>query len=41
MAAFHNWMVIRHPDEFKIAEDEDKEFEQLYRQGLTILVVKI
>jgi hypothetical protein len=37
MAAFHNWMVIRHPDEFNIAEDADKEFEAIYRQGLTII----
>jgi hypothetical protein len=37
MGAFHNWMVIRHPDEFNIAEDDDKDFEELYRQGLTII----
>jgi hypothetical protein len=37
MAAFHNWMVVRHPDEFNIAEDEDKDVEELYRQGLTII----
>jgi hypothetical protein len=37
MAAFHSWMVIRHPDEFMLAEDEDKDFEELYRQGLTIV----
>jgi hypothetical protein len=37
MAAFHNWMVIRHPDEFMLAEDEDKEFEELYRQGKALL----
>lgn len=37
MAAFHNWMVIRHPDEFSIAEDDDKEFEEIYSHGLTII----
>ena len=37
MTAFHSWMVIRHPDEFNIAEDDDKYFEELYRQGLTIV----
>jgi hypothetical protein len=37
MAAFHNWMVIRHPDEFNIAEDDDKDFEENYRHGLTII----
>ena len=37
MAAFHNWMVLRHPDEFMLAEDEDKEFEELYRQGTALL----
>jgi hypothetical protein len=37
MAAFHNWMVIRHPDEFMLAEDEDRDFEELYRQGTAIL----
>lgn len=37
MAAFHNWMVIRHPDEFMIAEDEDREFEQAYRQATASL----
>jgi hypothetical protein len=33
MAAFHSWMVIRHPEHFQLAEDEDKEFERLYREG--------
>jgi hypothetical protein len=37
MAAFLNWMVIRHPDEFMLAEEEDKDFGELYRQGLVIL----
>jgi hypothetical protein len=37
MAAFHHWMVICHPDEFNVAEDLDKDFERLYREGLTIL----
>ena len=37
MAAFHNWMVIRHPDEFNIAEDDDKDFEEAYRQSIAIL----
>jgi hypothetical protein len=32
MAAFHGWMVIRYPDEFMIAEDEDPVFEKAYRQ---------
>jgi hypothetical protein len=30
-------MVIRHPDEFMIAEDEDREFEQAYRQATASL----
>jgi hypothetical protein len=29
MAAFHNWMVIRHPDEFMIAEDGSRSQPQL------------
>jgi hypothetical protein len=33
MAAFHNWMVIRYPDHFMLAEDEDQEFERVYREG--------
>lgn len=37
MAAFHNWMVIRHPDHFLLAEDEDREFEQTYREGNEII----
>jgi hypothetical protein len=37
MAAFHNWMVIRHPDEFMIAEDEDREFEEAYRRSIAVL----
>jgi len=37
MAAFHHWMVIRHPDEFMIAEDEDREFEQAHRQAMASL----
>ena len=37
MAAFHCWMVIRHPDEFQIAEDADKDFEQLYRNSIRTL----
>ncbi|MGD0565375.1 MAG: hypothetical protein ABSA66_20100 [Roseiarcus sp.] len=36
MAAFHCWMVIRHPDEFALAEDSDPEFEQLYRQAIEL-----
>ena len=30
-------MVIRHPDEFNVAEDSDEDFEQLYRHSLTLL----
>jgi hypothetical protein len=27
MAAFHTWMVTRYPDQFQLAEDDDKDFE--------------
>jgi hypothetical protein len=37
MAAFHNWMVIRHPDEFQLAEDGDKDFEEAYRHSIHAL----
>jgi hypothetical protein len=37
MAAFHTWMVIRHPDQFMLAEDEDKDFEQAYREAIQFL----
>jgi hypothetical protein len=37
MAAFHNWMVIRHPDEFQLAEDDDKNFEEAYRHSIRVL----
>jgi hypothetical protein len=37
MAAFHAWMVIRHPDHFQLAEDEDKEIERAYREGNEIV----
>jgi hypothetical protein len=37
MAAFHNWMVIRHPDEFRLAEDDDKAFEEAYRHSIRVL----
>jgi hypothetical protein len=36
MAAFHNWMIIRHPDQFMIEEDSDSEFEQAYRQAIDL-----
>jgi hypothetical protein len=37
MAAFHVWMVVLHPDEFRLAEDADNDFEQSERSdaGLT------
>jgi len=34
MAAFHGWMIIRHPDQFQLAEDDDKEFEEAYREAI-------
>jgi hypothetical protein len=34
MAAFHCWMIIRHPDQFQLAEDADKEFEETYRDSI-------
>jgi hypothetical protein len=37
MAAFHNWMTVRHPDEFQLAEDADKAFEQVYRHSISVL----
>jgi hypothetical protein len=37
MAAFHSWMVVRHPDEFNIAEDEDKNFESAYRDSIALI----
>jgi hypothetical protein len=37
MAAFHGWMLIRHPDEFRIAEDADKDFEEAYRDSIRVL----
>jgi hypothetical protein len=37
MAAFHNWMVIRYPDEFRLAEDDDKAFEEAYRHSIRVL----
>ena len=37
MAAFHSWMLIRHPDEFRIAEDADKDFEEGYRDFIRVL----
>jgi hypothetical protein len=37
MAAFHCWMVVRHPDQFNIAEDEDKEFERTYRESIALI----
>ena len=39
MAAFsYAWMVIRHPDEFNVAEHFDEDFEQLYRHSLTLSI---
>jgi hypothetical protein len=37
MAAFHCWMLIRHPDEFQIVEDADKSFEAAYRDSIRVL----
>jgi hypothetical protein len=37
MAAFHSWMVVRHPENFQLAEDEDKEFERAYREGNALI----
>jgi hypothetical protein len=37
MAAFHNWMVVRHPDQFRLAEDDDKAFEEAYRHSIRVL----
>jgi hypothetical protein len=37
MAAFHNWMIIQHPDEFRLAEDDDKAFEEAYRHSIRVL----
>jgi hypothetical protein len=34
MAAFHCWMIIRHPDQFQLAEDDDKEIEEAYRDSI-------
>jgi hypothetical protein len=33
MAAFHTWMVTRYPDQFQLAEDDDKDFEAAYRDS--------
>src|SRR5205823_14350827 len=35
MAAFHAWMLLRHPDSFQLDEDEDPGFERVYRESLT------
>jgi len=37
MAAFHCWMVVRHPDEFQLAEDDDKDLEDAYRDSVSFL----
>ena len=37
MAAFHAWMITRHPDAFNVAEDHDTEFERRYREALAFL----
>ena len=37
MAAFHCWMIIRHPDEFQLAENADKDFEGAYRHSICVL----
>lgn len=37
MGAFHQWMVIRHPDEFRLSLDPDKDFEALYRGSIAFL----
>jgi hypothetical protein len=34
MAAFHCWMIIRHPDQFQLAEDDDKDIEEAYRESI-------
>jgi hypothetical protein len=37
MAAFHTWMVTRYPDQFQLAEDDDKDFEAAYRDSIRVL----
>jgi hypothetical protein len=37
MAAFHTWMIVRHPDDFQLAEDADADFEQAYRHSVCVL----
>jgi hypothetical protein len=37
MAAFHCWMIMRHPDHFMLAEDDDSEFERGYREAVEFL----
>jgi hypothetical protein len=37
MAAFHCWMITKHPEEFRLAEDSDLDFERAYRASVDIL----
>ncbi|WP_158803945.1 hypothetical protein [Acidisoma sp. L85] len=37
MAAFHHWMLIRHPDHFLLEYDEDEGLEKLYRDAIGFL----
>lgn len=37
MAAFHCWMIIRHPDQFQLSKDQDKSIEDAYRDAINFL----
>jgi len=34
MAAFHFWMIVRHPDQFSLEEEDDPAFEEAYREAI-------
>jgi hypothetical protein len=37
MAAFHMWVIVRHPNHFNIQEDDDPDFEAAYRASLALV----